>query len=171
MPNATIPSNQSDAPVSFGMRDRRPSTNSSVAPASVAPFTVENDAVPPNQTPILNRTAQIDSASFVLHPPAIAHVSFDKATPFTLQPSIPSDFNGDATPGTLTPTHTAGFAGQEPLVPRRKAERYKFRLVAALVSFFSCGWADGSTCMDLIQNVLSYLHVSVSQRLERSSLI
>ncbi|KAG8974173.1 hypothetical protein FRC05_007749 [Tulasnella sp. 425] len=156
-----VASSRFDTVSASGLRDRRPSERrpsfinrsqvfaSGLSPLSVVSSPKEDSAVVEDED-VVAAQAQDDVKKVVLHdnspiaypPTALSTpLAYERSNPFSL-PSEGPGLTPGTTPGTLTPAVTRM---NEPLIEAEpRAERHTIRLASAFLSFFSCGWADGT---------------------------
>lgn len=145
-----------DLPTFSGLRERRLSSNITLGRTPITALlplsTVEDE--PSGQTAVDFHAELKDAETDKELQAGYAHEEvnvfplgqllpdFDTKVP---GPSIPVTPHGGTTPGNLTPSLDRAATLDAALTPAtKKTERYKLRLCAAFMSFFACGWADGS---------------------------
>lgn len=156
-----VASSRLDTVSASGLRDRRPSERrpsfinrsqvfaSGLSPLSVVSSPKEDSAVVEDED-VVAAQAQDDVKKVVIHdnspiayPPTAfsTPLAYERSNPFSL-PSEGPGLTPGTTPGTLTPAVTRM---NEPLIEAEpRAERHTLRLASAFLSFFACGWADGT---------------------------
>ncbi|KAG9006953.1 hypothetical protein FRB90_009595 [Tulasnella sp. 427] len=188
-PNSTqiaeaVASSRLDTVSSSGLRDRRPSerrpsfvNRSQLFTAGLSPL---SSVIPPKEDSAvgeeedivviaaqtkeedLKKPVTLDDSP-IAYPPTAASTPlvYERSNPFTLPSEAPA-FTPGTTPGTLTPALTRM---NEPLIKAElRAERHTIRLASAFLSFFSCGWADGTpgTIIPHLEEAYRLSHFKVS---------
>ncbi|KAG9006952.1 hypothetical protein FRB90_009594 [Tulasnella sp. 427] len=153
-----------DSTSSSGIRDRRLSERSE--PITTRPQPRISDLPTISRTPSPSEGSAVSEEQdvpVISYPPnalSAPHV-YERSSSLHIPPKSTSLSPG-TTPGTLTPALTRT---NEPLIELEpRAERHSLRLVSAFLSFFTCGWADGTpgTIIPHLESTYQLSHFKVS---------
>ncbi|KIO34527.1 hypothetical protein M407DRAFT_64029 [Tulasnella calospora MUT 4182] len=102
----------------------------------------EEDVVVATQANDRNTLVGHDKSPIAYPPTAVSTpLAYERSNPLSAPPKV-AGLTPGTTPGTLTPT--VSRASQPPIEEEPRAERHTIRLASSFLSFFSCGWADGT---------------------------